>query len=224
MNRDRKVTSSIDPPVVERFQRKYSARTSTRRDEMKTFSLITLAALTATAAAQPKADKAAPAKEAKAPAMPAVPSELIEMAKLTSGTWKCKGEGMDADGSKVAITATNKARAELDKWWIAESLEVKGMKMGVMKMTTFTTFDAPSKKWRRVGFDNFGGQMVGTADATPMGKPMTFNLDTLGPMGAGQFRDHIDASDLKAGLKAWGEMSTDKGKTWTKVYEMTCKK
>jgi hypothetical protein len=30
-------------------------------------------------------------------------------------------------------------------------------------------------------------------------------------------------TDPKAGMKMWGEMSMD-GKTWTKVYEMTCKK
>lgn len=202
---------------------------------MKTFSQITVAVLTmsSVAIAQPKADKAAPppAKDAKAqvalkeaPAMPTVPTELIEMAKVTTGTWKCKGESFERDGSKTAITATNKAKADLDKWWISESLEVKGMKMGAFKMATYTTFDAASKKWRRVGLDNWGGQMVGTADAAPIGQPMVFNLDTLGPMGAGQFRDHTDPSDLKAGLKVWGEMSSDKGKTWVKVYEMVCKK
>ena len=205
---------------------------------MKTFSQITIAMLTmsAVAVAQPKADKApapAPTKDAKpvagapakaAPAMPTVPPELIEMAKSSAGNWKCKGEAFEADGSKSPVTATNKAKADLDKWWISETMEVKGMKMGVFKMTTFTTFDAASKKWRRIGLDNWGGQMVGTADAAPMGKPMVFNLDTLGPMGAGQFRDHVDPSDPKAGIKVWGEMSMDKGKTWTKSYEMTCKK
>jgi hypothetical protein len=205
---------------------------------MKTFSKITLALLTmsAVAVAQPKADKAPtpPAKDAKAqvapttkdakPTMPTVPPELVEMAKATSGNWKCKGEAFEMDGSKTPVTATNKTKADLDKWWISESMEVKGMKMGSFKMTSYTTFDAASKKWRRVGMDNWGGQMVGTADAAPMGKPMTFNLDTLGPQGAGQFRDHVDPSDMKAGLKIWGEMSMDKGKTWMKVYEMTCKK
>lgn len=201
---------------------------------MKTFSQITIAILTmsAVAVAQPKADKAAPpAKDAKAqvaptaaPAMPAVPTELIEMAKTASGTWKCKGEAFEMDGSKSAVTATNKTKADLDKWWIVENLEVKGMKMGVLKIATYTTFDAASKKWRRIGITNSGGQMVGTADATPVGQPMVFNLDTLGPMGGGQFRDHIDPTDLKAGLKVWGEMSMDKGKSWVKAYEMTCKK
>jgi len=198
---------------------------------MKTFSQITISmlAMSAVAVAQPKADKPAgavpPGKEAKvAPAMPTVPPELVEMAKVATGTWKCKGDAFESDGSKTPVTATNKAKADLDKWWIVENLEVKGMKMGVLKIATYTTFDAASKKWRRVGLTNSGGQMVGTADATPVGQPMVFNLDTLGPMGGGQFRDHVDPSDLKAGLKVWGEMSMNKGTSWVKVYEMTCKK
>lgn len=196
---------------------------------MKSVSQITVALMTmsAVAFAQPKAEKPAAAKPAKAPdAKPAtVPPELVEMAKSATGTWKCKGEGMEMDGSKSAVTAVNKTKVDLDKWWIVENLEVKGMKMGVLKITTYTTFDAASKKWRRVGLTNSGGQMVGTADATAMGQPMVFNLDTLGPGGGGQFRDHVDPSDLKgAGLKVWGEMTMDKGKTWMKAYEMTCKK
>jgi hypothetical protein len=210
---------------------------------MRTFSQITIAMLTmSVAVAQPKAEKPAPppakdTKDAKTPvvapprekaapptAMPTVPNELIELAKVHSGTWKCKGESFERDGSKTPITATNKVKADLDKWWIAETLEVKGMKMGAFKMTTYTTFDAASKKWRRIGLDNWGSQMVGTADAAPVGQPMVFNLDSLGPLGAGQFRDHSDPSDPKAGLKVWGEMSSDKGKTWNKAYEMVCKK
>jgi hypothetical protein len=43
-------------------------------------------------------------------------------------------------------------------------------------------------------------------------------------MGEAMFRDHEDLTDPKVGAKMWGEMSTDKGKSWVKVYEMTCKK
>jgi hypothetical protein len=176
-------------------------------------------------AATPPAKDAKAADKAAAPAMPTAPTEVADLGKVATGTWKCKGEAFERDGSKVPVTATNKTKVDLDKWWISESLEVKGMKTGVFKLNTFTTFDASSKKWRRVGVDNGGGQFVGTADATEQGKPMTFNLDVIGPMGGAQFRDHVDPSDLKgAGLKVWGEMSMDKGKTWTKVYEMACKK
>ena len=146
------------------------------------------------------------------------PTELVELARTTAGTWKCKGEMHDGAGGKVAVTATNKVKLELDKWWIASTLEVKGPV--AMKLLTYTTYDTSAKKWRRVSFDNLGGQMVGTADA----QGATFNLDMIGPLGGGQFRDHTDPFDPRTGLHVWGEMSRDKGKSWTKVYDMTCKK
>ena len=163
--------------------------------------------------------KAPPA--AATPAMPTVPTEIADMAKGMAGTWKCKGETMHMDGTKEAVTATNTAKVDLDKWWISETLSVTGkMKF---KMQGYTTYDASAKKWRRVSVDNWGGSYVGTSDGMKDNK-MDWNLDVMGPMGAGQFRDHVDATDAKAGVKMWGEMSMDKGKTWNKVYEMTCKK
>jgi hypothetical protein len=178
------------------------------------------------ALAQPKpaAKAEAPVKaEPKAPPTQVLPAELVEHGKTLTGTWKCTGEMNTGPGGMVKVTATNKVKVELDKWWIAESLEVKGFPMP-LKMQTYTTFDATSKKWRRVTFDNWGRQLVGTADAAPMGQGMTFNLDVIGGQGSGQFRDHLEAIDPKAGQKLWGELSTDKGKSWNKAYEMTCKK
>jgi hypothetical protein len=174
--------------------------------------------------ADPKADtmkKDAP-KDAPKMAMPVVPTEVADMGKAVTGTWKCKGDEMDMTGAKNPVTATMKTKVDMDKWWITDNLEVKG-KM-TFKMMAFTTYDAASKKWRRVAVDNMGGQMVGTSDGMKDNK-MDWNLDAIGPMGAGMFRDHVDATDAaKAGVKMWGEMSMDKGKTWAKVYEMSCKK
>ena len=147
----------------------------------------------------------------------AVPNELLALGKSVTGVWKCKGEMHDGT-ALVPVTATNKVKLELDKWWIAATLEVKGPV--AMKLLTYTTYDTSAKKWRRVSFDNLGGQMVGTADA----QGATFNLDMIGPLGGGQFRDHTDPFDPRTGLHVWGEMSRDKGKSWTKVYDMTCKK
>jgi hypothetical protein len=65
--------------------------------------------------------------------------------------------------------------------------------------------------------------MMGTSDGPKDGK-MTMMADTYGPWGQGMMREVHDASDMKAGVKMNGEMSMDKGKTWNKVYEMTCKK
>jgi hypothetical protein len=200
---------------------------------MKTFSQIAIATLTmvGVASAQPKAPEKAPAPPAKAapkadpkgaPAMPAVPPEIEAMGKTAAGTWKCKGDDFDPmSGAKSPLTATNTVKLDLDKWWIVENMEVKG-KM-TFKMVAYTTYDATSKKWRRLSMMNDGGHMIGTSDGMKDNK-MTWNMDMITPMGAGMFRDSMDLTDAKAGMKSWGEMSMDKGKTWKKVYEMTCKK
>jgi hypothetical protein len=92
-----------------------------------------------------------------------------------------------------------------------------------LKMESFTTFDGAAKKWRRVSILNDGAQMVGTAEPMKDMK-MEFGLDTWSPLGAGQFKDHVDMSDLKKGAHLWGEMSVDRGKTWLPVYDMVCKR
>ena len=64
--------------------------------------------------------------------------------------------------------------------------------------------------------------MVGTSDGMKDMK-MDFVLDATGPMGSAQFKDHVDAGDMKKGVHTWGEVSLDKGKTWLPVYDMVCK-
>jgi hypothetical protein len=202
---------------------------------MKTFSRVAIASLTmmavaGVASAQQKAPapKApapkAPATKApatKAPAMPAPPAELDMMAKSTAGTWRCKGEEWDDKGAKAPMTATSTSKLDLDKWWLVETMEAKGRM--TFKMISYTAYDPTAKKWRRLAVMNGGGQMIGTSEGMKDGK-MTWNMDMMSPMGAGMFRDYVDTTDAKAGMKVWGEMSMDKGKSWLKVYEMTCKK
>jgi hypothetical protein len=197
---------------------------------MKTFSRVAIAALTmvgiaGVANAQQKAPEKAPPppmpKTDKAPMGMTPPAELDMMAKGAAGTWKCKGDEWDEKGAKGAMTATTTGKLDLDKWWMVETMEAKG-KMS-FKMVSYTTYDPTSKKWRRLAVMNGGGQMIGTSDGMKDGK-MTWNMDMMSPMGAGQFRDYVDTTDAKAGMKVWGEMSMDKGKTWNKVYEMVCKK
>jgi len=166
--------------------------------------------------------KAGAAPAAAEMAAPKPAAEIADMKKMMAGTWRCTGTTSDMKGVATPMKATMKTKADLDGFWIHDSFTGTA---GKMKYTfeTYTTFDASAKKWRRVMLDNMGGQMIGTSDGMKDGK-MDFNLDTMSPMGASMFKDHLDASDAKAGLKSWGEMSMDKGKTWSKVYEMTCKK
>lgn len=206
---------------------------------MKTFSKVVLsmcstAALVAVATAQP-ATKAAPAPtkagagapatppaaKPEVPAMPKPPAEIAAILKSLQGTWRCKGSSHGPDGQPAAMKATMKTKGDLDGWWIVDTFNAT-MGKQKFKFTAYTTYDAGSKKWRRVMADSMGGQMIGTSDGLEDNK-MDFNLDTMGPMGGTQFRDHTEILGPKQ-FKAWGEITMDKGKSWMKVYEMTCKK
>ena len=207
---------------------------------MNTFLRVAIAmvGMTSVAVAQPKAEpkagdaKMAPkAPDAKADAKPAMapmkpPAEIAEIAKAATGTWRCKGQGMDMSAGKMAeMSATMKIKSDLGGWWLHGSFESK---MGKEPFTfeEFTTFDPASKKWRRIMIESTGGWATGESSGMTGGKA-DWELKTHAPvpgMSEGMFRDHEDMSDPKAGGKMWGEFSPDNGKTWQKVYEMTCKK
>jgi hypothetical protein len=90
-----------------------------------------------------------------------------------------------------------------------------------LKIDSYMTWDSKAGTWRSVGMANDGSLMVGTASMAA-GK-FSSQSDTFGGMmGNGKFRETGDMTDPKA-VKMSGEFSPD-GKTWTKVYEMTCKK
>lgn len=204
---------------------------------MSTFSRVAIAlvGMTGLVAAQPKADpkagdKAAPkAPEAKpadpkAGGMPEMkpPTELADMAKMAAGTWHCKGQGMDHTMKMMDMTGTMKLRLDVGGWWMHATFESK---MGKEPFTfeSFTTVDPATKKLKRVMVESGGSWSTGESAGLKDGK-VDWELATHSAMGDGMFRDHEDMTDPKAGVKLWGEFSMDKGKTWTKVYEMACKK
>jgi hypothetical protein len=209
---------------------------------MNTFSrvAIVLVGMTGLAAAQPKAEpKAADPKmppkaepkpadpkmtDTKAAGMPDMkpPPELADMAKAAAGTWNCKGQGMDTTMKMVDTTATMKQKLDLANWWIHGSFTSK-MGKEPFAFESFTTFDPASKKWKRVMVETGGAWATGESAGMKDNK-LDWDLTFHGPMGEVMFRDHEDRTDAKAGLKLSGELSSDKGKTWTKVYEITCKK
>ena len=194
-----------------------------------TKSLALVVVLAGTALAQPKpADKPVvkPDKPADkpAPAAPKPPQELADLVKSMGGSWKCEGVAVAPDGKsqdKVKMTITSKA--DLDGFWVHDTMAGGSAKGPAFKMETFTTFDSSSRKWRRVALLNDGAQMVGTSDGMKDMK-MDFMLDTASVLGAGQFKDHIDASNMHKGVRQWGEISADRGKTWAPVYDIVCKR
>jgi hypothetical protein len=198
---------------------------------MNTFSraALAIAGMTGLAAAQPKADskpadpKPAPAKPADAASETKPPPELAEMAKSATGTWHCKGQGMDRNQKMVDMTATMKLRLDVASWWMHGSFESR-MGKELFSFESFTTFDPRTRKWNRVMVESGGNWSSGDSSGLKDGK-VDWELVTHSPtMGEGMFRDHEDMSDPKVGARMSGEFSPDKGKTWVKVYDMTCKK
>jgi hypothetical protein len=150
------------------------------------------------------------------------PPELAEAAKAV-GTWKCTGQGMDKSMKMAEMTGTLTAKLELDGWWLHQSFAATmGKTREPYKFESYVSFDQPSKKWKRVLIESGGSWASGESAGMKDGK-LDWDL-SMHMMGDSAFRDHEDASDPKAGVKMWGEFSPDKGKTWVKVYEMSCKK
>ena len=203
---------------------------------MKTFSqaAVLLVGLTSVAAAQtkpePKPPTAKPAEPKPAEPKPAggaaemkPPAELAELAKSITGTWRCKGQGMDHTMKMIDMTATLKQKLDVASWWLHGSFESKIGKEP-FAFESYTTYDPKAKKWKRIMVES-GGAWNNGESAGPVNNKVDWEFTTHSPtMGDGQFRDHEDASDPKAGVKMSGEFSPDQGKTWVKVYEMTCKK
>jgi hypothetical protein len=220
---------------------------------MNTFSRVAIAmiGMTGLVAAQPKADpkaadpkmapkmadpKAADPKMAPKMADPKAgdnkmgamaemkpPQELADMAKAAAGTWKCKGQGMDHTMKMNDMTGTMSMKLDVDNWWMHGSFSSK-MGKDSFHFESFTTVDPATKKLKRVMVETGGGWSSGESAGMKDNK-VDWELSSHSPMmGDGKFRDHEDLSDPKAGAKMWGEASLDGGKTWVKVYEMTCKK
>jgi glucose/arabinose dehydrogenase len=168
--------------------------------------------------ADPVAAKAEPAKPAEPMAMPVAPAEIAAMAK-TAGNLRCTGSTFSPMG-EAKMVATVKNKLELDKYWIHTSFaQTGGMKF---KFEAFTTYDAASKKWSRVMVDNFGSHEVSTSDGVKDNK-IVWTGASKSAMGEMPGRHYEDMTNPKE-TKMWGEYSMDKGKTYGKAYEMTCKR
>jgi hypothetical protein len=191
---------------------------------MKNLSKIAIAMFTVVAAgglaiAGEKADD-------KKMEMPKPPQEIADMVKSMGGNWKCEGTftGM---GQTMKYTSTVKGKTELGGFWVHETVDIKPADKKAMPgdwvAEAYMTFDPTSKKWRRVEVMNDGGMYMGTSDGMKDGK-LEMVGDTYGPHGQGMMKINIDATDMKKGMHITGQMSMDKGKTWTPLLEETCKK
>jgi hypothetical protein len=145
------------------------------------------------------------------------------MLKSVQGTWSCDGTLTGPDGKPQKVKATMVRKGDLDGFWIHDSISVGPAKTPTFRIESFTTYDPMIKRWRRVEVSSEGAQMIGTAD-TMKDLKMDFTFDTVDASGAASLREHVDASDLRKGLHLTGELSRDKGKSWSPDYDMTCKR
>jgi hypothetical protein len=194
---------------------------------MNTFSRVAIAlvGMTGLAAAQPKteAPKAGDAKAGGQDMGP--PAELAALAKATTGTWHCKGQGMDRTQKMVDATGTMTIKLDVNNWWLHSTFDSK-MGKEPFHFDSFTTYNPGTRKWTRVMVESGGNWATGES-AGEKDHKVDWELTTHSPspmMGDAVFRDHEDLSDPKAGAKMSGEFSPDKGKTWVKVYDIACKK
>jgi hypothetical protein len=171
-------------------------------------------------AAAGSAAAAAPAME-----MPKPPPEIAAALKAMGPSAKCTGTGLGPDmKTEVPFKGTMTHKSDLDGWWIHGSVNATmgtGKTAMKFKLEMYQTYDAKMGKWRVTGVSNDGGNMVGTGDMKD-GK-WESTSDMWSNMGQAMMREHGDMTDKKAGMHMWGEASMDKGKTWNKMYDMTCK-
>jgi hypothetical protein len=174
----------------------------------------------AAAPVAPPPGAAAPVRKVPPPAvpMPQAPAEIAALAK-SSGNWRCTGTAMGPAGEQKMV-ALVRNRLDVDKWWVRTSFaEVGG---GKYKFEAYTTLDAKTGKWHRVMVDNMGGQEAAVSDGPRDGVTL-WESTSRSVIGEGMARHHEDLSNPKE-LKMWGEYSVDKGRTWTKAYEASCKR
>lgn len=167
--------------------------------------------------AAPAAAKA-PVPPPPPPVKPTAPAEVATMTK-TAGNWRCTGMAMGPSG-EMKMNATVRNKLSLDKWWMQTTFSETGG--GKYKFESFTTFDLATKKWHRVMVDNMGGHETAVSDGFKDGKAQ-WDAASRTMMGNGLGRHFEDMTNPKE-FKMWGEYSVDKGKTWMKAYEASCKR
>ena len=157
--------------------------------------------------------------------MPKPPAEIAASLKEMGAHKTCTGSGLGPDmKTEMKFKASMNNKSDLGGWWIHMSMNGtmgEGKNSAKFLMESYSTYDTKMGKWRVSGVMNDGGNMAGTADIKD-GKYES-QADVWSNMGKAMMKEHGDMTDKKAGMHMSGEMSMDGGKTWMKLYDMTCK-
>ncbi len=153
--------------------------------------------------------------------------EVTDAAKLMVGSYRCKGNVMNPDGSSRPSIGSMKVSVDLDGYYILVEMAEQKTKDNPtpFKAHMFRTFDATSKKWTNTMLAAApGGPMTETSTDTMGTGPVTWSGE--GQMGTLKFtsRGHEEPDAKTKSVHLWGETSSDGGKTFAKEYDLTCKK
>ena len=138
------------------------------------------------------------------------PADLVGLAARVAGKWRCTGTGS---------RATSTIKLELGKQWLVETFDAQ---IGGKKHqhVAYTTYDAKTDTWQRVTFDSAGVMLAGIS-SDMSGDGVTWNMSD--PRTGAQVRDQVEMSDPKR-VTLSRSTSPDQGKSWSKLFELTCKK
>jgi hypothetical protein len=158
---------------------------------------------------------------------PKPPAEHAAFLKQMGTRMNCTGLTWGgADGkTEMKMKSTGTHALALDGFQIKGAMAItmgEGKAKHVLKFESYMTWDSKASLWRSVGAGNDGSVMIGTSTMKD-GKMESSSDIQGGMMGSGKMREKGEMTDPKVGMKMTGEWSSD-GKTWTKMYEMTCKK
>jgi hypothetical protein len=167
-----------------------------------------------------------PAPAPEPPAKPTPAPQVAEASKALGGTWRCTGTTTDPTTNQARTTAatmTVKVDSSLDKFWIVSTFAEKKSKTAPnpYKFTAYRTFDAKTGKWTSIMVDNMGMDMKSTSTGAAAG------VATWESQGEWEGKKYWakDTETVKGPREVAmkGEYSMD-GKTWSVMYDMTCKK
>src|SRR5580765_4828288 len=113
-------------------------------------ALLAVAVLSGVAVASPPAVAEMdivemPRRPPKPPAAPQPPAEVAALAKSRTGTWQCKGNLANGDGSSKPLEGKLVAKLDMDDAWLQLAFTSPAL-----KVTIYRGYDAVAKQWNQI--------------------------------------------------------------------------
>jgi hypothetical protein len=141
-------------------------------------------------------------------------AEVERQGKAMAGTYACKGNRTQPDGSSSPFVSKITIKNDLDNAWIASQWTESAV-----KMTDYRTFDDTSKQWTRFLLASDGSHETLTSLGDKSGEWLWEGTQSSST-GTLQFKHHEKLGGKQIDL--WGEALL--GGTWQKVYTASCKR